>query len=321
MKSKDQILDLFDILSEASRVFIQAHNFPDHDAIAAAFGLQKLMERFNVKAGICYDGSLERESLKMMIKDLGIQVLHASESGITGDDYIVIVDSCKDNKNVTALEGKVAAVIDHHVIKADIGAPFVDIRSAYGSTSTIVYEYYLKTHQTLSKNVATAMMIGLIKDTAGLTRGVSYHDIIAHSDLWHHANMEYVHRMMKNDIQKEDLSFFQTAISLFRMEKNFGYIFFEDGCAQNLLGIIGDFFMSVHDLDFIAVIARNNGKINLSIRSEETVYNAAEVIETVLEGIGFGGGHEDMAGGIIEDYPNLSSEDICNKFKKVLGII
>jgi c-di-AMP phosphodiesterase-like protein len=35
---------LFSKLKTRERVFIQTHDFPDHDAIASAFGMQKLLE-------------------------------------------------------------------------------------------------------------------------------------------------------------------------------------------------------------------------------------------------------------------------------------
>ena len=44
------------LLGEINRehVYIQTHNFPDPDAIASAYGLQKLLELRGVRATICY---------------------------------------------------------------------------------------------------------------------------------------------------------------------------------------------------------------------------------------------------------------------------
>ncbi len=318
MKSKEQILEFFTKLRYEHAVYIQTHNFPDHDAIASAYGLQKLMERFSVNSTITYDGNIERESLKRMIMDLHIKLVHADDLKMSSKDKIIIVDGCKHNRNVTDLPGDEIGIIDHHLIEIPDDVHYVDLRHNYGSTSTIVYEYYLKTHQTFTKNVATAMMIGLNKDTAGLTRGVNYHDVIAYSDLWHNADMEYVNKIMRNDIEMNDLSFFSRGIQKLKTYKNFGFIFFEDGCMQNLLGVLGDFFLTLQELDFVVLAARNGKKINLSLRSEYRKWNAAIVIEKALKGIGFGGGHDDMAGGIIEQKIDYTADELFEIFKKVL---
>ncbi len=41
-------------------VLIQTHDFPDHDAMAAAYGLQQLLLRFNVHPRIVYRGIIHR---------------------------------------------------------------------------------------------------------------------------------------------------------------------------------------------------------------------------------------------------------------------
>ena len=48
-------------------IYIQPHNYPDHDAIASAYGLQYLFEQFGVKSKIVYQGNIERNSLNQMI--------------------------------------------------------------------------------------------------------------------------------------------------------------------------------------------------------------------------------------------------------------
>ena len=53
--------------------------------------------------------------------------------------------------------------------------------------------------------------------------------------------------------------------------------------------------------------ARNGGQINFSLRSEVEKWNAALIVQDILKGKGFGGGHRDMAGGIMRD-PRLFSE-------------
>ena len=41
-------------------VYIQTHNFPDPDAIASAYGLQRLLEIYGVESRLCYDGRIDK---------------------------------------------------------------------------------------------------------------------------------------------------------------------------------------------------------------------------------------------------------------------
>ena len=41
-------------------VYIQTHNFPDPDAIASAFGLQKLLKHYGVDSTLCYAGRIDK---------------------------------------------------------------------------------------------------------------------------------------------------------------------------------------------------------------------------------------------------------------------
>ncbi len=97
------------------RVFIQTHNYPDPDAIASAFGLQCFLRHFGIETDICYDGSIERMSAKKMFKVFGIDAIGGEKlTGMTEEDYIVIVDSQKYNANLTDFIGDEVACIDHH---------------------------------------------------------------------------------------------------------------------------------------------------------------------------------------------------------------
>ena len=61
---------------EDGRIFIQTHNFPDPDAVAAAFGLKELLDRKGIHTEIIYEGELQRHALIQMIAHLHIPIYH-----------------------------------------------------------------------------------------------------------------------------------------------------------------------------------------------------------------------------------------------------
>lgn len=313
-----EIKTLIGILRKEKRVFIQTHNYPDHDAVASAFGLQLLLKEYGVTAPIIYKGDIQRDSLFKMIKSLNIEVNNCTDYDLKTDDKIVIVDGCKGNSNVNELIGEEIAVIDHHQVEKPLSIKYVDIRPAYGACSTIIYSYYKELNLNIPRDVATALITGINMDTALLTRGVCAADVEAYSDLYVNANIVLVNTILRNFIQTKDLSFYKLLLDKVIIRDRVAFCYFNDGCNQNLLGILGDFILALEEVEFVILCAKNGGVVNFSIRSESEKFNAGLIIQEVLRDIGFGGGHTEMAGGVIKDLSKFHEEKIYSSFYKCI---
>jgi nanoRNase/pAp phosphatase (c-di-AMP/oligoRNAs hydrolase) len=106
------------------------------------------------------------------------------------------------------------------------------------------------------------------------------------------------------------LYFYQKLLDNVVIDENLAFCYFKNGCNQNLLGILGDFLISIQEVDFVVLCAKNSDVINFSVRSENSGLNAALTIQYLLNGLGFGGGHADMAGGIIKDISQFNQKKI-----------
>jgi nanoRNase/pAp phosphatase (c-di-AMP/oligoRNAs hydrolase) len=306
------------VLGGRSAVYIQTHNFPDHDAIASAFALRYLLEKKGITSTIIYAGQVQRLSLKQLMDVLEIPALPEDACPRSERDKIIIVDGCKGNKNVVDLVGDEVAVIDHHDVVSPDDVKHVDIRPAYGACSTIMFEYLRDEDMEIPRAVASALLTGLLVDTALMTRGVCRADLEAYAALYVRADVPMVNALLRNKIQQKELSFYRYVIEHVRVRNRFAFCYFSQGCNQNLLGIIGDFLLSLSEVDFVFLCARNNGTINFSVRSEVPRWNAAFIVQEVLQGLGFGGGHSDMAGGMIEDYSLFCEPEILARLQKTL---
>lgn len=317
------LMELIEQLKVEKNVYIQSHNFPDHDSIASAFGLQVLLREYDINAHIIYKGEVQRESLKKMIEVLGIEAYNHLNFNITGTDKIIIVDGCRGNSNVDELAGDEIAVIDHHLVNEPEDVKFVDIRPAYGACSTIICTYYRELNIEIPQRVATALLIGLSMDTSLLTRGVSEIDIQSYPHLYLNANVSIVNSILRNYIQTKDLKFYKYLLDNIIINNGFAFCYFSEGCNQNLLGILGDFLLSLEEIEFSVLCARNMDVINFSVRNENDRLNASTVIQAALKGMGFGGGHTDMAGGVIKDISKFDKDRIYDNFfniyKKAAG--
>ena len=123
-------LDDLIALCRGHLVYIQTHNFPDPDAIASAYGLQKLLGLYGVESRLCYDGRIDKLSASKMLDAFQIQMLpyeqllpHMSEA-----DRIICVDSQKHSGNVTDFIGDEIACIDHHPTFVPIEYQYQDVR-------------------------------------------------------------------------------------------------------------------------------------------------------------------------------------------------
>ncbi|MDH4224878.1 MAG: DHH family phosphoesterase [Deltaproteobacteria bacterium] len=300
-------------------VFVQTHNFPDHDAVCSAFGLQHILAEHGITSHIIYEGEIQRDSLHKTIQEFHINIRPAKEFELKDEYKIIIVDGCKGSKNVTDLVGEEIAVIDHHEVHSPDDVTYSDIRTNYGSCSTIIQSYYETLNLEPTRDVASALLIGLNMDTALMTRGVDGADLTAYQYLYERADNHLVNTILRNFIQTKDLAFFKVALDKLVVEGRFAFCYFEEGCNQNLLGILGDFFLALEEADFVALCAHNNGVINFSLRSEVPEWNSSTIIREALDGVGFGGGHADMAGGIIKDASLFNEKLYFKKFTELLA--
>jgi nanoRNase/pAp phosphatase (c-di-AMP/oligoRNAs hydrolase) len=316
----DRFRELLDVIGERRPVYVQTHDFPDCDAVASAFGMQRLLASVRVPSRIVHGGDIQRDSLRRMIHELGIEVVSASDVSMTSADPIVIVDGCKGSRNVSELPGDEVAVIDHHDVKSPDNVPFVDIRPDYGACATVIHDYFRGFSVEIDREVATALMIGINMDTALLTRQVSAEDIQAYADLYTRADVTLENSILRNSIQTKDLQFYRHALANVEVRDAVAFCWFPDGCNQNLLGILGDFFISLEEADFVVLCARNDSVINISVRSERDDWNASRIVQAALEGVGFGGGHADMAGGLIRGARELDGPALLARFRRALTL-
>ncbi len=248
--------------------------------------------------------------MRNLIGWLDIPTVKPHQLLLKPNDKIIVVDGCTGEKNVADLPGLEVGVIDHHQVKAPEFVWYSDIRPDYGSTATIMVEYFNHFSIDIPKKIATALLVGLTFDTASFTRAVSTADIRALLQLQSKADMQLVNRICRNQLEFHELKLFDALLATMKREKNCAFAVLPDGCPKNMLGVLGDFLLGVDEIDLVVLSARSREKTFLSLRSECSKNNVANIVRSALNnsGVGFGGGHAHMAGGIINEMYQLSDE-------------
>lgn len=313
-----KIKKLLKLLKKEPEIYIQTHNFPDHDAIATAFALWFLLQSKGIEASIIYHGEILRDSLLRMVEELDIPIKHHLEYQLSDDASIVIVDANKGNRNVAQLRGRVIAVIDHHVGSIPENVPFVDIRDTFGACATILFTYFVELKLEPSQEVASALLTGINFDTHQLTRNATPTDIESYALLYRVSDVVLVNSLVRNAIKLDDLPGYRFLLEKVEIQRGVAFCHFDPGINKNLLAILGDFLMTLEEIQFVVLTTVADGEVSVSVRSEMEDRHANSIIQEALSGIGSGGGHRDMAGGRIHQVSAFDKDDIHNTFLKLV---
>jgi len=280
-------------------VVIQAHDFPDHDAVAAGFALRQLLRLRDIPAELCYSGRIQSNSLSEAVRMLSIPLHNSAELNLTNQTQIILVDGFVGNRNVTDLPGVVVALIDHHSPPERPTVPYWDIRKDYGSTSTIIWSYYHEAHIPVPPACATSLLMGLMMDTAFMTRGVNTVDLEAFGELFFQGDWQAGSRLLKNSLSLSDLAIFREALNSCQVVGDFCFIAVHSECSPEVAALTADFFLNLREINFVVVLVRDQDEYRLSVRSDDIKRPADSIIRKALAGIGYGGGHVHMGGGQI----------------------
>lgn len=291
---------LCSILQKETPILIQTHDFPDHDALGSAYALMKLLQKNGYEAEIGYGGLLQSFSMLEFAKYLNYPLIDVTQIEDKNKYQVIIVDGSPFKGTVKTVGGILKAVIDHHPPRAKSKAAFTDIRPEIGSCCSIIWSYWQEEKAELSKDVATALFAGIQLDTNFLARKVSKLDMHAHYNLYFKSDVQAVTKILKTTINIDELEEIGSALSAHIRIGNFLLVELEKDSSRALLSVIADFLIWIKDIEFVIVIETSGDEYKLSARSRDKKLDAGYLIQTALKGIGSGGGHAHMAGGIIK---------------------
>lgn len=316
MKKLNKAEELLASLDPSRLVIIQPHDFPDHDAVAAAFGLFRLLCQCSFRCIIRHCGAIPSMSLQALIERLAIPVLEYKEEDQDPNAQIVVVDSNPNNGNVGKIKGTIIAVIDHHQFFVESKYPFTDIRIDVGACSSIIASYWIDLDKTPDVQVASALIAGIQTDTDFLTRSVSQSDMDAFYNLYSIAGSEITAKIIKTSLSVEDIPVISQALQKGVVYAGCYFVLLNIACSQEVLAIVADFLIRLREIRMVVIVETGNLFYRVSMRSKDPALSAAKALGSALLGIGTGGGHGNMAGGVIrkKDFPG--EQELWKRFVK-----
>ncbi|MBI2932640.1 MAG: DHH family phosphoesterase [Planctomycetes bacterium] len=267
---------------------------PDPDAIASAFALKELLAGETASWTICYLGEYTRPENLAMVRTLKIPTVKYAPELISRKAAVLTVDA---QPSFFQLDGQLRfdVIIDHHPL-AELGPHrFADVRPTYGSTSSILTEYYLHTGAIMSRRVATALFLGLKVDTANLTRNVTDADVNAFRHLRTRADENMLRVIELTQMPLSTLDHFSVAIANKKVARDviFSYVGLVDN--PDVCVHVAEFFIKLSGISWAITACRTREKVVVVFRSDGFRKHAGREAERLFVEYGPAGGHRTMA--------------------------
>jgi nanoRNase/pAp phosphatase (c-di-AMP/oligoRNAs hydrolase) len=296
------LANLLQVLDRPGPLVILPHDNPDPDAMASAATLKYLAFSLLEKpAHIALGGIVGRAENRAMRTYLNIDLVPISEVRFDGDTQIALVDTQPGRPNNSLPDGIVPhVVIDHHPAYADYpGVPFLDLREAYGATSTILTEYLRDSRLDVDHKIATALFYGISAETQDLGREATPADIEAAHFLYPHANKRRLAKIENARVPREYFRVFREAIDKAALYADRAVIsLLGDVQYPDMVAELADFLLRLDAVEWAAAMGTFGSCLHVSIRTTEREVNAGDLLQRVL-GSKVAGGHDMIAGGRI----------------------
>jgi len=326
LKKSRQLEDFLKNHLPGSRPVIALHDNPDPDALAASWALKVLFEKsYNIKTTIAYDGVIGRAENRHLVSECQIPIKKIRQIKLQDHDFFITADTQPGAGNVFLnADSKVHMVIDHHPRRSTTrNIPWVDIRPHYGASGTICLEYLLAHGIEPDKKLATALLYALKSETQDLGREAGPADRRAYFYLSPLADYDILFNVVH---AKVPLDYYRMLAVAFDQAKTYNdvlVVFLGDVSAPEYAAEVADMLLRLKGINWVLAAGRYKNETYLSIRTILRSENAGEIMRTVVDGIGNGGGHEMMAGGRVslpENEKNFDAldEEMGKRFLKAL---
>jgi nanoRNase/pAp phosphatase (c-di-AMP/oligoRNAs hydrolase) len=279
-------------------MLIIVQNTPDPDAIAAAAALRELAnERHEIACSIGHSGAVWRAENAALLKYVGLKTRDMSEIDLARFDRLAMVDAQPGAGNVSFDSAvRLDVVIDHHPIRRETrSARFTDVRSRYGATSTILYEYLKAAAIEIPPPLATAMVYGIRSDTQDLGRESTRADLEAFLDLYPSANARALGRIVQAPLPRSYYSKLRVALDNATVYGNRVVSDLGRLDSPEMVAEAADLLLRAEGIEWAMCLAVIDGWIHLSLRTSGRDRHAGRIARNLGGRRGFGGGHQALA--------------------------
>lgn len=314
-------------LKGVKRLIVMTHDNPDPDSVSSALCLAYIVtNKFNVPASVKYGGIVGRAENRAMIRVLGLKVSPLKDSDLKSDADFAFVDMQPRTGNSSYfIKKKPVIVIDHHFLRKTTKASFIDIRTNYGATATMLTEYLMASGLEVPASLATALSYGISSETQDLGREAQEADILAYLALFPRSNKKLLAQIVHPRLPRDFFITLNRAMHHSFIYKNAISTSLGEIKNPDFVPLVADFMLRLERMTWAICMGRYNDRIIVSVRTTNTKGEAGRFLRRLVGKKGTAGGHGMIAGGQIvcatmeHDRCTQIEEELVKDFLKKLG--
>jgi nanoRNase/pAp phosphatase (c-di-AMP/oligoRNAs hydrolase) len=284
-----------------SPLLILTHDYPDPDSLASAWVLACLAHFVSkVRCRIAYGGIIGRRENRVMADRLGIPARPLRKGEIAAAENVALVDTQPPFRNNRfPPRRQPLLIIDHHPRHPDTAAEVMLIDENVGATTTILAEALILAGLKVPRRLATAIVYGIGSETQNLGRESTLRDLAVYQAFWPKANVK---TLWSISYPRRPAGYFSDLARAIRrtfacrgiVGTHLGPLVAPEHVAQ-----IADFLMTYERAHWALVTGRYQGRLHISLRTDDPGADAGRLLKRILWGDKRGGGHAMIAGGTI----------------------
>ncbi len=289
------------IIKKADSVLLFAHSSPDGDTSGAVLALKSYLNSVGKKVSVACNDPLPG----FLQKITNEKFIHPSHLDFSNFDAAIGCDSVErgfDSIMPSLNDRTVTVIFDHHpdiTLEADLTI----IDASYSSTCQLIYDYLEHAKISISKDIATFLLMGILSDTGNFQHSNTTPRVIQIASilLSHGASFSKIIKTAIEDKKLSTLKLWGRAFDKARINPHSGMISTAltkedvDECNASTedISAVASILNTVPGTKFALVLSeRGDGKIKGSLRSE--AYKGVDVSEIAHRFCG--GGHKLASG-------------------------
>ncbi len=307
--------------NKSKRFCICAHDNPDPDALASAFGIAWILEFLGVESlGIYYCGEISHPQNRAMNNVLNIpakQWNEQIEDELGKEDLIHIFVDCVGNQRNMSIKGEPHIAIDHH--KNVAGKNVLFIHDEIGSCSTLVLElmlsippidggedgeksYCFDPDADGIKGLATALAVGIKTDTLDFrNETTTEHDFKAYKLLSKFVSDDKFHKIVNYELppymfDAEEIAWKNRNQQTPNLITGLGFV---DKSRGDSIPYLADKMMRLQGIQTVVVYAIIENSIRGSVRTVSAAFDAQKLTDDIF-GAGNGGAKHGIGGAKVD---------------------
>lgn len=319
-KKEETVLNVFKLktmVQENDTLAVLISGSPDPDAVASAMALREILNQTKPLARCIFFATEQviRHQNAEFIKEMKVEIQMLDKTKLKDFRLIAVVDAQPTFFGDALGDIKPQIVLDHHPCRTIWHASLADIRSDYGSLSTIMTEYLLVAKTRIPKRLHTALLYGIMSDTNNFERDAKLEDIGAYYFNFTRANRQLVRRIELNQIPDRFLKYFMYVYShkkhyRDRVVSFLGTVESADACVQ-----VADFYIRIINIFQVVIAGMVKDRLIIIFRGDGYRHDCGAIAIRSFGSMGNAGGHRSAARVEIplENLKNILGDDLSQE--------